>query len=112
MLTIQTRTLIVLGYSTVYIRNHPGTFPVNTTIDELTYIESLVTQIESLDTELLANTKDSMAVKVQDLGLDYNRYIMQTLSLQDSLKQRLSMVTDIPLYDSGGSATMAYPNYY
>lgn len=112
-LPVSTRTLLVLGYSTTYIRNNQDTFPCNITEDEFNYITGLVTKIEAIDTELLENTRDSMAVKVQDLGLDYNRYISQTLALQSRLRDQLVMVTGIPICEAEGSDYgIAVRNYY
>lgn len=114
-LPVQTRVLNALGYSMVYIRNNQNAFPSNITVDELAYITDLVTKVEAIDTELLENTRDSMAVKVQDLGLDYNRYILQTLALQQRLLEKLSDVTGItPNTESTASeaGTIAVRNYY
>lgn len=112
-LPVSTRVLLALGYSTVYIRNNLNTFPVNITGDELAYITDLVTKIETIDTELLENTRDSMAVKVQDLGLDYNRYIAQSLALQDRLRCKLSETTGITIMGGAEEThTMAVRSYY
>lgn len=112
-LPVSTRTLLALGYSTTYARNFPDTFPSELTVDELAYVTSLVTKIEAIDTELLENTRDSMAIKVQDLCLDYNRYIAQTLALQGRLRDQLSMTTDIPLHEAESSSYgMSVRNYY
>lgn len=112
-LPVSTRTLLVLGYSTTYIRNNQDTFPSNITEDEFIYITSLVNKIEAIDTELLENTRDSMAIKVQDLGLDYSRYITQTLALQGRLRDQLVMVTGIPLYETESySYDITVRNYY
>lgn len=113
-LPTQTRALQALGYSLVFIKNNPYFFPPNLTLDELTYVEDLVTKIETLDTELLTNTKDSMAIKVADLGLDYNRYISQTLALQDRYKERLSDTIGIQHFSNSQqySSSMLVRSYY
>lgn len=89
-LPLPTRALQALGYSLFFIKNNPHFFPPNFTADELLYIDQIVTTIETLDTELLTNTKDSMAVQVDKLGLDYGKYISQTMALQDRYKNKLS----------------------
>lgn len=111
-LTVQTRVLNALGYSMTYIRNNPYLFPTTTTADELEYFDKLCTQVETIDTELLDNTKDSMAVKVQDLGLDYNRYISQTLSLRQRILERLSEVSGVVQFYGNGSGNVTVKNYY
>lgn len=86
----QTRILQTLGYSFVHIRNNQYLFPTGLTAEELAYADDLASKIAAIDIELLENTRDSMAVKVQDLGLDYNRYISQTLGMKERLLDRLS----------------------
>lgn len=97
-----------------YVRNNPDTFPSGLTVDELAYVSSLVGKIEAIDAELVENTRDSMAIKVQDLGLDYNRYIAQTLALQDRLKTQLSNTTGIDIYEDAfdNYNSLAVRNYY
>jgi hypothetical protein len=83
-------------------------------LDELAYVDSLVTKIQAIDAELLENTRDSMAVKVQDLGLDYDRYISQTLALQERLKTELSFAVGVPQFEREDiyNISLAVRNYY
>lgn len=114
MLSVQTRTLQCLGYSLVAIRDNPDLFPSGLTLDELAYVDSLATKIKAIDDELLENTRDSMAIKVQDLGLDYDRYIKQTLALQERLKEELSFTTGVVQFErnTDDRYTFAVRNYY
>lgn len=113
-LPLPTRALQALGYSLFFIKNNPYFFPPNFTTEELTFIEEIVANIEALDLELIANTKDSMAVKVDKLELDYNRYIGQTLALQNRYREKLSDTIGVKPFTSGAqhSTSLLVRSYY
>ena len=111
----QTRALMVLGYSLVTIKSVPGLFPPSlVSVDDLAFVDGLLTQLDALDAEIALNTKDSMAEQVQDLKLNYNRYLCQALASDTRLLNQLSIALSTPILFNkygGGSAT-AVRNYY
>lgn len=111
-----TRVLLALGYSLVNINNGHIRLPDNLTADDFTYFSGILTQLDAIDTELENNTRDSMAVQVQDLTLDYNRYIAQTLARANRLLQQLSRAASTPVafnkYGGGNHGIKLVRSYY
>lgn len=113
----QTQSLLVLGYSLVTIRSNPSLFPdsVATDIESMAYCQNILSTLALLDSELAENTRDSMAVKVQDLGLDYGQYIAQTLRRGSRLLLELSTAISTPvMFDKymGNSVSISVKSYY
>jgi hypothetical protein len=106
---------MALGYSLVTINNQPGLFPPSlVSVDDLAFIDTLLTQLDAIDADIAANTKDSMAEQVQDLKLNYNRYMVQALMAGSRLLNQLSTAISTPImYNryAGGQAT-SVQNYY
>lgn len=111
----QTRVLMVLGYSLVSINNRAIVLPALDG-DAILYVESILVRLLNLDQDLETNIRDSMAVKVQDLGLDYGAYVAQARAQGSRLLKELAAATGTPVvYDryrgsSGNSITVR--NYY
>lgn len=111
---VQTRSLMALGYSLVTIKSVPGLFPPSlTSVDELAYVEDVLAQLVVLDAEIVLNTKDAMAEQVQDLKLNYNRYIGQARAAGSRLLNQLSIAISTPiLFNKYGGGSGAVRNYY
>ena len=113
----ETNVLLALGYSLVTIKSNPKLFPdsVSTDPDSMLFCVSILNSLRALDLELAENTKDSMAVKVQDLGLDYRQYITQTLQRGCRLLEELSTAISVPIITNkytGSVSRIAVRNYY
>lgn len=116
--TTEVRALMALGYGLTSINNRVVIFPPNLGSDGLLYVEGILSELLSLDLELKSNISDSMAVKVQDLGLDYRQYIAQASARGSRLLEQLSAAIDTPVvYDrykntSKHGSGIAVRNYY
>jgi hypothetical protein len=95
----QTQALLVLGYSLVSIRNNPSLFPPQLGEDPnvMVYVSELLDKLSLLDAEIEDNIRDSMAVKVQDLGLDYGAYLLQANVSASKLLHELGNALSTPV---------------
>jgi hypothetical protein len=95
----QTQALLVLGYSLVSIRSNPSLFPsfILEDANSMIYVADILDRLASLDVEIEDNIRDSMAVKVQDLGLDYGAYISNANISASKLLHELSTALSVPL---------------
>lgn len=95
----QTQALLVLGYSLVTIKSNPSLYPpiLAEDTDSSAYVLELLDRLALLDTEIADNIRDSMAVKVQDLGLDYAGYILQANVSASKLLHELATAISVPV---------------
>lgn len=113
----ETRALMALGYGLVSINSRAVTLPDIGT-DGLLFVEGILADLAELDLELKANISDSMAEKVEGIGLNYAQYITQTSARGSRLLERLAAAIDTPVaYDSykntsKGGSSIAIRNYY
>ena len=111
----ETRALMALGYSLVSINARAVYFPTQLGIDGLAYVESVLTRLVILDTEIESNIKDSMTLKVGDIGLNYAGYLLQARCQGSRLLKELAAATSTPVvFDryTGLSSSIAVCNYY
>lgn len=115
----QTQALLVLGYSLVTIRANPSLFPASLSDDpnSMVYVADMLDRLALLDVEISDNIRDSMAVKVQDLGLDYAGYVMQANVSASKLLHELATALSVPVMcdkymGSSGVRSKAVQNYY
>lgn len=115
--TTQTKALLALGYSLIAIRNNPSLFPssVLEDADGMTYIGLILSKLDTLDAEISANTSDSMAEQIQDIKVNYNRYLVQALAKGNRLLRELSTALGVPIIFNkygGAVGSSAILNYY
>lgn len=115
----ETQALLALGYGLVSINNGAITFPSGLGVDGLALVSGILTDLQELDLELSENISNSMAVKVQDLGLSYPQYVALASAKGSRLLERLAVALDTPVvYDKyknnskAGGAGIAVRNYY
>ncbi len=113
----QTKALSALGYSLIAIRNNPSLFPssVLEDADSMVYVGLLLSKLDALDSEIFDNLSDSMAEEVQDIKLNYNRYLIQANMLGNKLLKQLAIALGTPILQNkyGGSVgSSAVLNYY
>ena len=116
-LPLQQQVLKQLGYSFVQINSNVVDFPRGLTVDQLTDMQVLSDQLVALDVEIATNIRDSMAVKVQDLTLNYAQYIRETRALASQVLNDLSFIASVPIAfnkytSSKARAVTAVHNYY
>ena len=103
-----------LGYSLVSINAKAVLFPTQLGVDGLAYVEGILSRLVVLDTEIEANIKDSMTLKVGDIGLNYAGYLLQARCQGSRLLKELASATSTPVvFDRyTGSSSIAVRNYY
>jgi hypothetical protein len=110
---------MALGYSLVAIKARIVFFPAGFTVEELAYVQLLLTEISEQDRKIKANIDDAMAVKVQDLSLDYGQYLSQARAAGSRLLEQLATLIAVPIAhdrfkngsaspSSGGIAVRSY----
>lgn len=111
----ETRALMALGYSLLSINARAVFFPTQLGVDGLAYVEGILTRLVVLDTEIEANIRDSMTLKVGDIGLNYASYLMQARCQGSRLLKELAAATSTPVvFDryTGSSSSITVRNYY
>jgi hypothetical protein len=106
-----------LGYSFTQINSNVVVFPSGLTNDQLESIKALSDQLVALDLEIATNIRDSMAIKVQDLTLNYSQYIRETRGLASQTLEDLSYMANLPIkfnkYTTNKTKVVtAVTNYY
>lgn len=116
MFTTETRALMALGYSLVSINTRSVIFPPNLGVDGMAYVDTLLARLVILDTELETNIRDSMAVKIQDIGVNYAGYIAQARAQGSRLLKELAAATSTPVtfdrYSGSSGNSITIRNYY
>lgn len=79
-------------------------------------MSALLQQIADIDAKLTAATEDSMAEKVDSLGLNYRQHVKHLKSEGSRLLRQLSNVTGLKIeynkYTTPNTAVTAYTNYW
>lgn len=115
MFTTETRAMMALGYSLISINTQAAIFPPNLGVDGLAYVDTILARLVVIDLEIESNIRDSMTVRVADIGLNYAGYISQARCQGSRLLKELAAATSIPIiFDrySGASGSIAARNYY
>lgn len=63
----------------------------------MVYISDILARLALLDLDISDNIRDSMAVKVQDLGLDYRAYILNANVSASKLLHELAQALSTPV---------------
>ena len=116
MFTTETRALMALGYSLVSINARAVYFPPQLGVDGLAYVDNILARLVVLDAEIESNIKDSMTLKVGDIGLNYAGYIIQARCQGSRLLKELAAATSTPVifdrYTGSSGSSITVRNYY
>ena len=87
------KTLYLLGYKNLDVENINSEF-LPQSIERINQINN---EITAIDLRLEEARSDSMAVKVDDLNVDYKQHVQHLLSEGSRLLKELSFIVDLPL---------------